>query len=200
MPFGGHLEKNSKLYDTTPLNEKLQKCIRKISWILESRCITLYFWQPLGPLTGRITAHSWTPNAFLFLCVFLPRFWIFLIPLLCNSHSCFIPPLYFSKSFSLASFSLPFFIDLGNSPPTPSRTIAWHLISAPSVHVFLHLPSLLSSPPSLSFCLARKSSFPPWVQQTPVWVSVEKWPAPSETPPRKIPPPSPPRTESCLSR
>lgn len=163
--------------------------------------MTLYFWQPLGPLTGRITAQ-WTPK-----CLSLS---VCLSPVSLDiSHSSAVQfTLLFYSSFILLqiprhSLSLYFLC-----PPCSLLILGtplWlHHVPLPDIWFLLHLSTCpLSFPllsPSLSFCLARKSSFPPWVQQTPVWVSEEKWPAPLEPRLRKISPPSPPRTDSCMSR
>lgn len=149
--------------------------------------------------------------------------WIFLIPLLCDSCFCFIPPLLLFQSLvtSNLSFSLSLWPrDLhllcsscsvlryrsschGNF--SFSHSICWFFCGkSSSLHHSIPPPALsLLLPFPLSLYLARKSSFPPWIQQTPVWVLEENWPALlslSESPNRTNPPPDPPWTESCPSR
>lgn len=104
-----------------------------------------------------------------------------LIFLFCTSQSIFFP-------WELLPFAFHSWIFLRNLHPS----------IIPSLCLF----SLFSSP-FFSLCLARKSSFPPWAHQTPVWVLEENWSALLallESPNRTNPPPNPPWTESCPSR
>lgn len=148
-----------------------------ISFSLFSTCLSLCLWNPtLTPIQTIILSVSLPPSiTAYYLLMLLLTFTLLLSPCPPSAK----PTWSITSALSYHTNQLltsppPFTHPAGPLDPNHVRPVHlahWSAWSFPRPSLPSSLPSSFPSPPPLplSFYLARRTSFPPWVLQTPVW-------------------------------